>query len=506
MSRVSSLGQASALALLIGSGAASADVTSAEVWKNFKSLLESNGNEVSVGSLDEGSDAVVIQNLITEMTLNEDDQSTSTTATLSEMTFKDLGDGRVEITMSPDYRIVSSVKESDGDVVDTSLSMSHEDMKIIVSGTPEAMAYDFTSKSVTFSVDSLAVEGEEVDGTINAVMSGLSGRTFIEQTEGNFTSKNNMAAEAIAMKVDMAEPEGDSAFKLDVTYQGVLMSSDGRLPEDMSSVAIVEALKDGTFFKGDLAYQSSSFDMAVEDVGENFNFTGTSGPGVLNFNLSADGTGYNAKAFQVKMNVAGDAIPLPPVDIALEEVGFGLSMPVMASDTPQDFSMNIVTRDLVLPESLWSLFDPGSVLSRDPATFALDVSGKVKFLVDIMDGEAMEAASDAPAELEELSLKNLELSLAGTSLTGEGSFTFDNTDMDTFDGLPKPEGAVNLKLVGGNGLMENLIEMGLFPAEQAMGVRMMIGMFARPEGDDTLVSEIGIKDGKFLANGQPLPF
>ena len=47
-------------------------------------------------------------------------------------------------------------------------------------------------------------------------------------------------------------------------------------------------------------------------------------------------------------------------------------------------------------------------------------------------------------------------------------------------------------------------KMGLVPEEQAMGARMMMGLFARPgDGEDTLVSTIEVQeDGSVLANGQ----
>ena len=37
---------------------------------------------------------------------------------------------------------------------------------------------------------------------------------------------------------------------------------------------------------------------------------------------------------------------------------------------------------------------------------------------------------------------------------------FDNTDMETFDGMPAPTGSLNLMLVGGNALLDKLVAMG----------------------------------------------
>ena len=89
--------------------------------------------------------------------------------------------------------------------------------------------------------------------------------------------------------------------------------------------------------------------------------------------------------------------------------------------------------------------------------------------------------------------------IGGAELTGDGDITLDNSM-----GMPMPTGVVNVMLTGGNTLMDTLVGMGLLPEDQAMGARMMMGLFARPgEGPDTLVSTIEMKeDGSILANGQ----
>ena len=94
--------------------------------------------------------------------------------------------------------------------------------------------------------------------------------------------------------------------------------------------------------------------------------------------------------------------------------------------------------------------------------------------------------------------------IVGASLSGNGAFTFDNNDLATFGGVPRPTGEVNLQLMGGNGLIDKLIQMGFVSDQDAMGARMMMGMLAVPgDGPDTLNSKLEINDqGHVLANGQ----
>ena len=77
-------------------------------------------------------------------------------------------------------------------------------------------------------------------------------------------------------------------------------------------------------------------------------------------------------------------------------------------------------------------------------------------------------------------------------------------DLQTFGGMPKPTGAIDLKLVGGNGLLDKLVAMGFVPEAQAMQARLMLGLFAVPgEAPDTLTSRLEVNEqGHVLANGQ----
>jgi len=84
--------------------------------------------------------------------------------------------------------------------------------------------------------------------------------------------------------------------------------------------------------------------------------------------------------------------------------------------------------------------------------------------------------------------------------------TFDNSDLRSFAGPPKPIGSVDLVLNGLNGLIDNLVSMGLTSAEEAMGVRMMLAAFTAPapsSGQDVMKSTIEFTpEGHTLANGQ----
>jgi len=182
---------------------------------------------------------------------------------------------------------------------------------------------------------------------------------------------------------------------------------------------------------------------------------------------------------------------------------------VRAREAEQDFAFGFTLADFTMSDMIWDIFDAEGRLPRDPATLDIGLTGTARVLADLLDPDAMDAFERdeaLPAEVTRLGLETLLLRAAGAELSGTGSFTFDNSDTETFDGFPAPDGAVDLEIVGVNGLLDRLIAMGLLPQEQASGARMMMGLFAVPgAGEDTLTSRIEVRpDGQILANGQRL--
>ncbi|CAN0590927.1 unnamed protein product, partial [Ectocarpus sp. 12 AP-2014] len=195
------------------------------------------------------------------------------------------------------------------------------------------------------------------------------------------------------------------------------------------------------------------------------------------------GLAYGGTNKDLTVTFGGAMIPFPPMTLSMAESSGRFAMPVVPSDEDaQGFAMSFSMVDLVLDPFLWTMLDPGGALPQDPATVVLDLEGEGLLTQDIFDPAFAEQIAGAPGQLNAITLNELRLNIAGAELTG----------------------VVNMMLTGGNGLLDTLVGMGLVPEEQAMGARMMMGLFARPgTGEDTLVSTIEMKeDGSVLANGQ----
>ena len=272
-------------------------------------------------------------------------------------------------------------------------------------------------------------------------------------------------------------------------------------PTDLNAM-----LQAGFAANGNFAYGASDFSLSVDEKGEQFMASGQSQGGSASFAISKESLNYTASQRGFEIALSGSEIPFPQVTAQLGELDFNITIPASKSDAPQDFAMLTSFKGLNVGNEIWSMFDPAGMIPRDPANLVLDLAGTGNWLVDIMDPASAESMDKQPGELHSLTLKDMELSLAGASLTGKGAFTFDNNDLESFDGMPAPSGQADFTLTGANKLLDTLVNMGLVPEDQAQGMRMMTGMFARPgEGEDTLVSEIVVtEDGQVLANGQRL--
>jgi hypothetical protein len=203
-------------------------------------------------------------------------------------------------------------------------------------------------------------------------------------------------------------------------------------------------------------------------------------------------------SLQVTPAGAPDAIP-----VTMNALGMTFEMPVTAPDGGA-FELGLRLGNLVLGEGAWAMFDPAGALPRDPADLSLLLTGTAKLdLPAITIAESGGAVPPVPEPLT-LDIRELAIKAAGAALSGTGAFTFDNSAL-AMGGPPMPVGTANLRLEGGNKLIDALIASGLLAEQDAMGARMMMTMFGKPEGDDILTSQIEAKEGgSIFVNGQQI--
>lgn len=485
--------------------AASADVTAQDIWSDWKAYLAGFGYAVEGQEIVSG-DTLAVSDLTMSVPMPEGGGNFS--LTLDKVEFVENGDGTVNLVFPTVMSIAFEAAGPEGEAVKGSLDYTMQNMSMRASGDPSKVIYDYTADQIGVVLNSLEIDGDAMpEGaiTVNFTSSNLSGQSIMEPGALRKIAQN-MILGATSYNVMFSDPDSDDEVKFAGTMGSLNFAGDSYIPISLDPENISAALAEGFAVDGSFSYTDSKTDFSFTDGGDTMVGSSGAASATVGVNMNKDALEYTGSSKGVNFNLNGAEIPLPVV-AGLGEVAFNMLIPVAKADAPSDFAFGLTLADFVTSDDLWSIFDAGNVLPRNPATVSLDVVGKVKMLFDFFDPEqmsAVESGESMPGELTALTLRNLLISAVGAELTGTGDFTFDNTDLDSFGGFPKPTGGIDVKLVGGNGLMDKLVQMGLLPQEQAMGARMMMGLFARPgEGEDMLTSKVEINEqGHILANGQ----
>ncbi len=489
------------LATLMLSSAAQAQVTPENVWQNWQAAGEASGQTLTAASESRVGDTLTVSNVAVNSTFDEG----TLTGTIPEITFRDAGDGTVAVAMSPEYPLLLDTTGPEGERTKVAMTVRQPDLQIVSSGTPAETRYDFTAPSIQVTVDSVAVNdvAQEVDLMVDVTT--LAGN-YLFGAGGSEGISSALTADRATMTMNVVDPQTTATARIAASVSDIAGTSSGIMLGSAQPADMAEALREGFTSEGDFTYGPVTIDFDTAEGADTATGKYTSGSGNLVFALDRDRMNYGGGVRDATLTVSGSAIPVPELSAQYAEAAFNLLIPVAQTEEPGDFAFLTRLVDLTISDEAWNLFDPSSVLPRDPATIIIDTTGTARWLVDMLSPtQPATPSEEAPVELHSLDIANLTVRAVGAEVTGKGAFTFDNTDLTTFQGMPAPTGTMDLTIVGANALIDRLIQLGVLPEDQAMGARMMMGLFARPgEGEDTLTSTLEFKDKGFYANGQRL--
>ncbi len=500
-----SLGGGALIAALLASSASLAEVTPRQVWDNWRGYMERNGYSVSATETADGG-SLDVRGL--RMTMRIPEGGGTVAITMEGMRFVDNGDGTVSIVMPDSSQIGVQALPDEGEMVRVTFTYSQPGMKMTVAGTPEDMKYEFSGDEVSLALSSLEIDGEPLDIVkFQMGLSGLSGDGRIRSGNLQIVEQNMIASGGMRYEFSASEPGGDGFFVLRGRNSRISLSGTVALPMDYDPNDMLAAFRNGFAVEGSMGFGAGASEFSFRDGEENASGSTSTGGSSFSFAMDAEKLAYTASLQELKAFLTGSEIPIP-VSFSTGELAVEFAMPVSRSDMPGDFVTLFKLVDFAPDDMIWSMIDPTGALPHDPATLIIDMAGKANWLLDILDPANVAAfdGAEIPFALQNLTLNQLRVSAAGAELTGTGSFIFNNDDLETFDGLPAPDGSVDFRLTGANGLMDTLVSMGLMSEDDAMGARMMLGLFGRPgPGEDEVLSTIEIRsDGQILANGQRL--
>jgi hypothetical protein len=496
------LAASTALLLVLSSGSALSAVTPEEVWESWQAFSSAAGQDLTVGSVARVGDALVVTGLVVTYA---DDLGGSFSAEIDRLTFTDNGDGTVAVTMSETYPVTLAFAADTEGPSTVALTVFQPGLVITAGGSATETAFDFEAPTVMVVLDEARDQaGAAIDTRASLTMTGSTASYLVVGT-GSDTTRLQSRFKTAALSLDISGdgPEGPGGVTLSLA--DLAGETEGTFPGADLMSDLAAALDSGFTIESQFVFGPVTLAAESTEAAGQTSLTGQAAGS--DFVLAIDKTqmNYGVGLRGASVTVAGPDIPFPQVGAAFGELAFNLLMPVSRSDTPQDFAFLTKFADVTLSEDIWGLFDAEAILPRDPATVILDVRGTGRWLVDIMDPAGQASGTEPPGELTSLDLAQILVRAAGAEVGAKGALTFDNSDLTSFEGIPAPAGSITVDIKGVNALIDNLIAIGLLPDDQAMGARMMLGLFTRPgAGPDQVTSLIEFRDGGLFANGQQL--
>lgn len=493
------LAGSTAIALLLSQSMALA-VTPEEVWTNWQQAISSAGIVVE-GTAARNGDTLETGGV--KAVFSDPAGGGTVTVTFDGLAFVDRGDGTVEVRLPRSYAVTSTATDGPGSFVAT---LTEQGLSMIASGTAAATSYDITAEEYALLFDQFTeLDGAApVDLTAKIVVTGLKAAYSVAPGQGTTGIESTATAASTSMELAARDP------------------SNGMTADFTATLGPIESVTKGTFVGAELMEDVSAALKAGFNVDSTTSIGAVTVKGgfrdnVANGEIDASLTGANARialdAARVDygwgltgadVRLTGSDLPVPEITTAFGEFSFNIMLPIAMTEAPQEWSTTFRLVDLTAADMLWSMFDPGGMLKRDPVSLIMDLKGSILWTADILD-PAVQNQAEPPLELISLDVPQVLVKALGGQIDATGALTFDNSDLVTYEGFPAPTGKVTANLKGINALIDVAVSMGLISADEVMPMRMGLAMFAKPgAGPDELVSEVEFKDRGLFVNGQRL--
>ncbi len=346
------------------------------------------------------------------------------------------------------------------------------------SGNPEdtvikALDINFSNFSQTVSLTQASMLLSGVTG-----VSGLNMLYDIDAgRDGQFSADGTMADFNVAFQLIANDSEKNFIDYLSGATTAFIELSAGA---SSSTAKLVDA-------RNRIAYSGSSAGTNIVLRAEN---------GYVNILEEMGETQYSFTEFNV------DGMPLPPFDVSLDQLRINLSMPTVNHGSFETANAEIALRNIVVSESIYSMFDPAQNITRSPVNMVANLSANVQPNIDWSNPEASMSGNPANiGQVQDITINEVLITAGGAEITAEGGATIDNSM-----GFPFPTGKVTISASGVQALVNALVAMGLIPQDQAGMMMGMMMAFARPGANaDEFISDIEFSPQGITANGVPLP-
>ncbi|WP_168219723.1 hypothetical protein [Pseudotabrizicola formosa] len=469
-------------------GTAQAALTADQVWADLQAAATEGGMKISAATEVAGDGELTLNGV----SITPDGKPAI--ATISEVSIVEQEDGSVAF-FPGEIRLENT---GPGKV-----AITHEELSISAFEDAGGLGYGMDADSLSVAVN--VVEGANMfDGTFD--LTAVSGR----YTRGLEALGMEMSADQLLYNITQKDPSlgidsVNSSDTADLVLTGELTLPEGiNLMSLQDTPSFIAAVRAGLGLSFEATQGVSTGDMVENNPMMPVSVAFSAAPGTTSVKAGADGVDISTTVEGFDVTLRPPMMPMP-VEATSGTFGLGLSLPVVATEEAGAYGLQLTMENLVLDDAAWGMIDAGNVLEHGPLDVALDLGGTVKVdVLDLMQAGETGAPPNTTPELLTLDIRTLAVQALGAVANATGAFTFDNS-MVAMGGPPMPVGTADVRLEGGNKVIDGLIAMGVITQEDAMGARMMMAMFGQPAGDDVLTSKIEAREGgSIFVNGQQI--
>ena len=403
------------------------------------------------------------------------------------------GSGNVTVTLAP---LVTVTIDAPGDMPPATVEIRSEGFSL----TSNALLGQVEVPEFDLSADSLqATGGNQEHPVLKALVfdpGTLSASGRFDTAARDLDGRLSMSQVDIAYTI--ADPASGRITSSETSTDGMEMTVTGTgLPEGEESLP--GFLSGGSF---DLSITGGSGTLAFSSEDPEFPFSVTAEGEANRARITVeDGsfrylTEFGAGSYQITPDPS--VMPMPPFDISMAGGIIEVAAPVAPSEEPQDVKLLLRLQELVLGETLWAMVDPEQLIPREPFELELDALARMQLARSIAAAPRITNPMQM-GQVESVDLNTLHIAGGGADISASGAVTVDNSAR-----FPMPEGSVDVRVEGVQALARKLVDLGLIQqAQMGMAMGMMMA-FAQPAGEDVFTSTIEFRDGRILANGEPV--
>ena len=484
---------------------AHADLSTRDAWDNLKKLLETGGYRVIGQEVLVGSDLSIKDVQISF----EVDAQTDINFDISSVNLTKNKDGFIHIRLPEEIYVQYLNEDEFGYKTEANILVRARELDFKVSGKLSEILYQLSASSAGFALVELldnGVPSPDFSADMEFVLADVNSTIRVEG-ESTIEIKSLFSASGASIKGGL----NVHSVPVELNFQYVMGQLKSNSVSNEPKISINEnfelALSKGFSSTSNFNFDTSQLNLNATTPSGPLSLSLTTGPSSLTSALSQSGFFIQSDNEQSKFKLDLPAFG-SNFELDFQEFSTSLNMPLLAKSGEQQFGMRGNLSGLNLSDTIWNLFDANKLMPDDPASIKFAIEGST-ILNDDLTGQAIiENQNLDPLEFGQIlrfELKEFLFDALGITVEANGSFEFDNEDLETFEGIPRPMGTASLKIKGSNAFIDRLENMQLLPSETIMGARMILALIMRATGDDILLSEFEIDEkGKVYANGQRL--